>query len=86
MQPPSLLSLAIDASLLRIAHIPDLSPIPEPILLELFRRTLHAGKLTEKILKLFIATGNENLLKFIRSLKINHVILPVLPTRCSEKF
>ncbi|CAA6659825.1 unnamed protein product [Spirodela intermedia] len=76
MQPPSLLSLTVDAALLRIAHITDLTAVPEPILLELFRKTLHAGKLTEKILKLFIATDNENILNF------------VVPStsRCSEKF
>ncbi|MQM08692.1 hypothetical protein Taro_041551 [Colocasia esculenta] len=39
MQPPSLLSLTVDAALLHIAHITDLSAIPEPILFDLFLRS-----------------------------------------------
>ncbi|MQM08695.1 hypothetical protein Taro_041552 [Colocasia esculenta] len=45
------------------------------------QKTLHAGKLTEKILKLFMATGNENILSLIQSLNIQHILLPVLPTK-----
>ncbi|XP_057963414.1 uncharacterized protein LOC131154576 isoform X2 [Malania oleifera] len=84
--PPSLLSLAIDSALLNISNISDLSSLPEHILLELFLRTLRAGKLTEKILNLFIATGKDEVLSLIEAMNIQHVILPVLPTRCSEKF
>ncbi|XP_042444327.1 uncharacterized protein LOC122029418 isoform X3 [Zingiber officinale] len=80
MRPPSLLSLTIDSALRHIAHITDLSSIPDQILLELFR----AGKLTEKVLKLFMATGNEQILSFIQSLNIRPILAPVLPTRCSE--
>ncbi|XP_042444326.1 uncharacterized protein LOC122029418 isoform X2 [Zingiber officinale] len=83
MRPPSLLSLTIDSALRHIAHITDLSSIPDQILLELFR-TLQAGKLTEKVLKLFMATGNEQILSFIQSLNIRPILAPVLPTRCSE--
>ncbi|KAG6738563.1 hypothetical protein POTOM_058183 [Populus tomentosa] len=43
-------------------------------------RTLKAGKLTEKVLKLFVATGNDEVLAFIQALNIQHVITPVLPT------
>uniref|UniRef100_K3ZEW3 Uncharacterized protein n=1 Tax=Setaria italica TaxID=4555 RepID=K3ZEW3_SETIT len=57
MRPPSLLSLTLDSALLRIAHIADLSSIPDHLVIDLFRRTLSAGKLTEKVLKLFLATG-----------------------------
>ncbi|PIM97831.1 hypothetical protein CDL12_29695 [Handroanthus impetiginosus] len=84
--PPTLLSLAIDSAIINFAAISDLSFVPEHILLELFRRTLEAGKLNEKILKLFIATGKEEILSVIESLNIQHSLVPVLPTRCSEKF
>ncbi|GFZ05925.1 hypothetical protein Acr_18g0000950 [Actinidia rufa] len=84
--PPSLVSLAIDAALLNLSHFSDLSTIPDHILLDLFLRTLRAGKLTEKILKLFIATGNDEVLSLIQALNIQHILTPVLPTRCSEKF
>ncbi|KAL7185133.1 hypothetical protein ACSBR2_027129 [Camellia fascicularis] len=84
--PPALVSLAIDAALLNLPNISDLSSIPEHILLELFLRTLRAGKLTEKSLNLFIATGKEEVLSRIQALNIQHVLTPVLPTRCSEKF
>ncbi|KAH1098062.1 hypothetical protein J1N35_014983 [Gossypium stocksii] len=39
-----------------LSDIIDLSPLPDHILIELFLRTLRAGKLTERVLKLFIAT------------------------------
>ncbi|KAG9447433.1 hypothetical protein H6P81_013561 [Aristolochia fimbriata] len=86
MKPPSLLSLAIDSALLNIAYITDLSNIPEPILLELFLKTLSAGKLNERVLKMFMATGSEEILSEIQALNIQHIVMPVLPTRCSEKF
>ncbi|KAL8532963.1 hypothetical protein ACS0TY_009287 [Phlomoides rotata] len=84
--PPTLLSLAIDSAVINFSRISDLSFIPEHILLDLFLRTLKAGKLNEKILKLFIATGKEEILSVIESLNIRQNLVPVLPTRCSEKF
>lgn len=84
--PPSLLSLAIDTAILHISTFSDLSFIPDHIILDLFLRTLKAGKLTEKVLKLFVATGNDEVLAFIHELNIQRVVTPVLPTRCSEKF
>lgn len=84
--PPTLLSLAIDSAVLNFSQISDLSFVPEHILLELFARTLGAGKLNEKILKLFIATGKEEILSVIESLNIRQILVPVLPTRCSERF
>ncbi|KAK9291847.1 hypothetical protein L1049_019797 [Liquidambar formosana] len=84
--PPSLLSLAIDSALLNLSNFSDLSSIPDHILLDLFLRTLRAGKLTEKILKLFMATGKDEVLSVIQALNIQHIPTPVLPTRCSEKF
>ncbi|KAF5201876.1 Udp-arabinopyranose mutase [Thalictrum thalictroides] len=86
MRSPTLLSLAINSALLNLSHISDLSSIPEPILSELFLRTLRAGKLTEKVLNLFIATGNDEILSLIQALNIQHIVWPILPTRCSEKF
>ncbi|CAD5163397.1 uncharacterized protein LOC135582114 isoform X1 [Musa acuminata AAA Group] len=80
MQPPTLLSLTIDSALRHIAHIADLSAIPDPIVLELFWKTLQAGKLTEKVLKLFMATGNEDILSFVHRLNIKPTLTPVLPT------
>lgn len=84
--PPSLLSLAIDATLFNFHNISDLSFLPEHILVDLFLRTLRAGKLTPRILKIFVATGKEEILSMIDSLNIQLVLTPVLPTRCSEKF
>ncbi|KAJ4772333.1 UDP-arabinopyranose mutase [Rhynchospora pubera] len=84
--PPRLLSLTIDSALLHISHFCDLSSVPDPILLQLFSRTLQAGKLTEKVLKLFTDTGSEEILNLIQSLNIRQILTPVLPTRCSEKF
>ncbi|EXC29907.1 hypothetical protein L484_015099 [Morus notabilis] len=84
--PPSLLSLTVDSALLNLSNISDLSPLPEHILLDLFLKTLRAGKLNEKVLKLFIATGKDEVLALIRSLNIRPIVDPVLPTRCSERF
>ncbi|XP_061944315.1 probable UDP-arabinopyranose mutase 5 isoform X2 [Populus nigra] len=78
--PPSLLSLTIDTAVLHLSNFSDLSSIPDHIILDLFLRTLKAGKLTEKVLKLFVATGNDEVLAFIQALNIQHVITPVLPT------
>jgi hypothetical protein len=83
--PSSLLSLTIDSALHNLSIISDLSPLPDHILLDLFLRTLRAGKLNEKVLKLFLATGNDEVLSLIEALNIQH-LTPVLPTRCSEKF
>lgn len=84
--PPSLLSLAIDTAVLHLSHFSDLSPLPDHIVLDLFVRTLKAGKLNEKVLNLFMATGKDEVLSVIQALNIQHVLTPVLPTRCSEKF
>ncbi|KAJ9186092.1 hypothetical protein P3X46_005633 [Hevea brasiliensis] len=83
---PSLLSLAIDTAVLHLSHFSDLSPLPDHILLDLLGRTLKAGKLNEKVLNLFMATGKDEILSVIQALNIQHVLTPVLPTRCSEKF
>ncbi|KAJ3681196.1 hypothetical protein LUZ60_015685 [Juncus effusus] len=80
---PTLLSLTVDSALLHIAHFTDLSAVPDPILTDLFLRTLQAGKLTEKVLKLFTATQNEEILLIVQSLNIKHILTPVLPTRTS---
>lgn len=37
MRPPSLLSLTLDSALLRIAHLHDLSRLPDHLLIDLFR-------------------------------------------------
>ncbi|KAI4364621.1 hypothetical protein MLD38_020687 [Melastoma candidum] len=84
--PPSLLSLAVDSAVLHLPYLTDLSPLPDHVLLDLFLRTLKAGKLNERVLKLFLATGNEEVLAFIKALNIQPNLVPVLPTRCSEKF
>ncbi|KAK3229205.1 hypothetical protein Dsin_001086 [Dipteronia sinensis] len=78
--PPSLLSLTIDKAVLHLSHISDLSHLPDHILLDLFLRTLKAGKLNEKVLKLFVATGKDEVLLLIRALNIKHILAPVLPT------
>jgi len=48
------------------------------------QRILRAGKLTEKVLRLFIATGKDEVISFVEALNIQHVLTPVLPT--SELF
>ncbi|GAB2218544.1 hypothetical protein Droror1_Dr00001771 [Drosera rotundifolia] len=78
--PPSLLSLAVDSALHNISHFADLSPLPDHVLLDLFLKTLQAGKLNEKILKLFIATDCDEILALIKKLKIRPILTPVLPT------
>ncbi|XP_061357394.1 probable UDP-arabinopyranose mutase 5 isoform X1 [Gastrolobium bilobum] len=78
--PPSLLSLTIDSAVLNLSDISDLSPIPDHILLDLFLRILKAGKLTEKVLRLFIATGKDEVLSLVQALNIQHILTPVLPT------
>ncbi|PPD78318.1 hypothetical protein GOBAR_DD24745 [Gossypium barbadense] len=50
------------------------------------KRTLRAGKLTERVLKLFIDTGKDEVFSLIQALNIRVTLTPVLPTRCSEKF
>lgn len=50
------------------------------------QRTLQAGKLTEKVLKLFLATGNDKVLSLIEALNIQHILTPVLPTSKSCLF
>ncbi|PNT62060.1 hypothetical protein BRADI_5g24843v3 [Brachypodium distachyon] len=87
MRPtPTLLSLTLDAALLRIARLQDLSRIPDHLLVDLFHRTISAGKLTEKVLKLFLATDCEEIVLLVQLLNIKQPLVPVLPTRCSEKF
>ncbi|KAB2629965.1 hypothetical protein D8674_007484 [Pyrus ussuriensis x Pyrus communis] len=78
--PPSLLSLTIDSALLNLPSISDLSPLPDHILLDLFLKTLRAGKLNEKVLNLFVATGKDEVLSLIQSLNIRQTLTPVLPT------
>eukprot|EP00249_Psilotum_nudum_P008898 c21580_g1_i2 orf=278-619(-) len=81
---PSLLSLTIDAAVLNIHHLTNLNAIPDAIVLELFQKTLAAGKLTESVLKVFMATGNEQVLGVVKALDIRPVLKPILPTRCHE--
>ncbi|KAE8679040.1 putative UDP-arabinopyranose mutase 2 [Hibiscus syriacus] len=79
--PPCLLSLTLDSAVLNLSNITDLSPLPDHILIELFLRTLRAGKLTERVLKLFIATGKDEVFSLIQALNIQVTVNPVLPTR-----
>ncbi|XP_062084227.1 probable UDP-arabinopyranose mutase 5 isoform X2 [Humulus lupulus] len=78
--PPSLLSLSVDSALHNLSRISDLSPLPEHILLDLFLKTLKAGKLNERVLKLFIATGKDEVLAVIQALNIREIIAPVIPS------
>ncbi|XP_019086407.1 PREDICTED: uncharacterized protein LOC109127485 [Camelina sativa] len=84
--PPSLLSLTVNAAVLNLSRINDLSHLPDHIILDLFARTLKAGKLNERVLRLFMASGNEEVLSIIDALKIKINVSPILPTRCHEKF
>eukprot|EP00250_Pteridium_aquilinum_P034919 c8320_g1_i1 orf=88-366(+) len=80
--PTSLLNLAISAAVSNVHRISNLNSIPEYIVTELFERTLASGKLTDSVLKVFMATGNSEVLNIVRDLNIQLVYLPVLPTRC----
>ncbi|KAJ8753631.1 hypothetical protein K2173_025622 [Erythroxylum novogranatense] len=84
--PPSLLSLTIDSAVLHLSNFSDLSFVPDHVLLDLFSRTLKAGRLNQKILNLFISAGKDAVITRIRELNIQPLLTPVLPTRCSEKF
>lgn len=44
------------------------------------QRILRAGKLTEKVLRLFIATGKDEVISLVKALNIQHDLTPVLPT------
>ncbi|XP_021283091.1 probable UDP-arabinopyranose mutase 5 isoform X2 [Herrania umbratica] len=82
--PPSLLSLTIDSAVINLSNITDLSPLPDHILIDLFLRTLRAGKLTERVLKLFIATGKDEVHSLIQALNIQVIVTPVLPTKIKD--
>ncbi|CAH8364365.1 unnamed protein product [Eruca vesicaria subsp. sativa] len=84
--PPSLLSLTVNSAVLNLSRINDLSHLPDHIVLQIFARTLEAGKLNERILRLFLASGNEEVLSAIDALKIKFDITPIIPTRCHEGF
>ncbi|KAH0994509.1 hypothetical protein GBA52_018373 [Prunus armeniaca] len=47
---------------------------------DLAQKTLRAGKLNEKVLKLFKATGKDEILSLIQALNIRHTLTPVFPT------
>ncbi|KAI4972236.1 hypothetical protein ZWY2020_003161 [Hordeum vulgare] len=48
------------------------------------QRTLSAGKLTEKVLKLFLATECEEIILLFQLLNINQPLIPVLPTNALD--
>ena len=52
----------------------------------MLKRTLKAGKLNERVLRVFMATGNEDVLATIAALKIKIDLTPIVPTRKSLVF
>lgn len=44
------------------------------------QETLRAGKLNERVLKLFVATGKDDVLSLIEAFNIQQIVTPVLPT------
>lgn len=52
----------------------------------LAKRTLKAGKLNERVLRVFMGTGNEEVLAIIAALKIKIDLSPIVPTRKSLVF
>lgn len=44
------------------------------------QETLRAGKLNERVLKLFVATGKDEVLSLIEAFNIQQIVTPVLPT------
>lgn len=44
------------------------------------QETLRAGKLNERVLKLFVASGKDEVLSLIEAFNIQQVVTPVLPT------
>lgn len=67
---PSLLSLCIDAVCKAIDHVEDLSGLPEELGSEIFARTLQAGKLTPKTLKVFASSGHETIVAALQALNL----------------
>ncbi|KAH1031130.1 hypothetical protein J1N35_043304, partial [Gossypium stocksii] len=63
-----------------LSNITDLSSLPDHILIELFLRTLRARKLTERVLKLFIATGKDEAFSLIQVVNIQVTVTHFLPT------
>ncbi|KAJ7567043.1 hypothetical protein O6H91_01G004100 [Diphasiastrum complanatum] len=84
--PPPLLHLTIDAAVQHIQHVHSLASIPDILVQQLFLKTLAAGKLTEPVLQVFLATGHKEVFEIVKALKIRPILKPVLPTRCSDKF
>ncbi|KAI0510468.1 hypothetical protein KFK09_011070 [Dendrobium nobile] len=54
MKPPTLLSLTIDSALLHIAHIKDLSAVPDFILVELFLVIVYDSPSSSSLLHLLL--------------------------------
>lgn len=53
------------------------------------QKTLAAGKLTEPVLRMFLATGNVGVLEWVKVLKIRPITNPIFPTRkllCKSTF
>lgn len=44
------------------------------------QETLRAGKLNERVLKLFVASGKDEVLSLIGAFNIQQIVTPVLPT------
>ncbi|KAG0590714.1 hypothetical protein M758_1G116300 [Ceratodon purpureus] len=83
--PPSLLHLTLVTAVLHIHRFTDLSAVPDHLVFLLFQKTLAAGKLTDYVLRMFVATGNEDVLQLVKALGVRRVMKPILPTRCSDK-
>ncbi|KAI5016930.1 hypothetical protein ZWY2020_037308 [Hordeum vulgare] len=74
------LDSGISCPLLRVAHRCILTRNDSYIVAGMFLRTLSVGKLTEKVLKLFLATDYEEIILLVQLLNIKQPLIPVLPT------
>lgn len=74
MHPPqeiqSLLELCLVCLATNMQQLPSLERLPEELVLILFGMVVERGKLTPKVLQVFIETGHDAVIEHIRGLKL----------------
>lgn len=83
--PPLLFLLCLSSVALNMKHVQSLRGIPEDIVLQLFWGTLQLGGMTEPVLRVFLDTRHEELLRAVERLGLKTTHRAVLPTRCGDK-
>eukprot|EP00793_Prasinoderma_coloniale_P000529 PRCOL_00003677-RA len=84
--PPSLFetSLAVLCRAVWAGDLRDLSerPLPEEALMRMFKMTLEAGKLDERVLSTFASADPGLMAMLIERLGIRTTLPPILPSHC----